>query len=88
MSIKTIPIENAEEVEALQRKHRFAGTSFRTNVASNDETIKLWRDQTCEATLSGHTKWVMCLAVLSDGVSLASGSQDKTINIWNKNTVH
>ena len=38
MSIKTIPIENAEEVEALLRKHRFAGTSFRTNVASNDET--------------------------------------------------
>ena len=39
MSVKTIPIENAEEVEALLRKHRFAGTSFRTNVASNDETV-------------------------------------------------
>ena len=39
MSIKTIPIENAAEVEELLRKHRFAGTSFRTNVASNDETV-------------------------------------------------
>ena len=40
MSIKTIPIENQEEIETLLRKHKFVGTSFRTNVASNDETYK------------------------------------------------
>ena len=38
MSIKKITIENAEEIETLLRKHRFVGTTFRTNVASNDET--------------------------------------------------
>ena len=37
MSIKTIPIENKEEIETLLRIHRFVGTNFRVNVASNDE---------------------------------------------------
>ena len=50
--------------------------------ASDEDTIKLWRNQTCEATLAGHTNWVYCLAVLSDG-TLASGSGDNTIKLWN-----
>ena len=40
MSIKTILMENKEEIETLLKKHRFGGTSFRTNVARNDETYK------------------------------------------------
>ena len=38
MSITKLTIENAEEIESLLRKHKFVGTNFRTNVASNDET--------------------------------------------------
>ncbi len=34
-------------------------------------------------TLSGHNSSVYCLAVLPDGLSLASGSGDFTIRIWN-----
>ena len=40
MSVKTIPIENKEEIETLLRKHRFVGTNFRVDVASNDEIIE------------------------------------------------
>ncbi len=40
MLIKTIPIENNEEIETFLKKHKFVGTSFRINVASNDETIE------------------------------------------------
>lgn len=32
--------------------------------------------------LTGHTRYVSCLAILNDGL-LASGSDDKTIKIWN-----
>ena len=32
-------------------------------------------------TLTGHTREVDCLAVLPNGV-LASGSDDRTINLW------
>ncbi len=49
-----------------------------------DETLKL------RATLKGHTDWVNCLALGSDGKTLASGSQDKIIKAvgygdWQKN---
>jgi WD40 repeat protein len=33
-------------------------------------------------TLNGHTDWVRALTVLQNG-DLASGSDDKTIKIWN-----
>jgi len=35
--------------------------------------------------LNGHSDWVRSLAVLQDG-SLASGSYDKTIRIWDTKT--
>ena len=40
MPIQAIPIENKEEIETLLKKHKFIGTSFRLNVASNDETVE------------------------------------------------
>ena len=36
--------------------------------------------------LRGHTGCVYCLVVLGDGVSLASGSMDKTVRLWNTKT--
>ncbi|WP_414524164.1 WD40 repeat domain-containing protein, partial [Umezakia ovalisporum] len=39
-----------------------------------------------EKTLSGHCDWVRSVAYSSDGQTLASGSVDKTIKIWNVNT--
>ena len=48
---------------------------------SYDEGIKLWRDETCIATLKGHGDLVQVVAWRSDGV-LASGSRDNTIKLW------
>ncbi len=36
-------------------------------------------------TLSGHTDWVMCLALTPDG-KIVSGSRDKTVKVWSENT--
>jgi WD40 repeat protein len=38
------------------------------------------------APLTGHAGWVSCLAFSSDGKLLASGSNDKTIRIWDAAT--
>ena len=48
-------------------------------LSTNDKTIKLWRDQTCEATLTGHTFGVMCLAVLPDGTRM---TQAGAVRCW------
>ena len=44
------------------------------------------RHKKWESYLMGHTDYVTCLAVLLDGVSLASGSEDKTVKVWNTTT--
>jgi WD40 repeat protein len=64
---------------------------------SNDKTIKLWNlaplwqnnsenppdsNQLLIDTLSGHTDRVRTLAISSDGLTLASGGNDRTIKIW------
>ena len=48
----------------------------------------MWKENTpgsgvwsVEATLTGHSHWVMCVAVLKDG-RLATGSYDKTVKVW------
>ena len=38
----------------------------------------------CEATLTGHKKWVRCLFQLNNGY-LLSGSEDKSIKVWDEN---
>ena len=37
--IRTLTIENKDEIEALLKAHKFVGTTLRTNVASNHETV-------------------------------------------------
>lgn len=37
----------------------------------------------CEAVLEGHKNWVVCLAMLPDGVRVVSGGSDATLRVWN-----
>jgi WD40 repeat protein len=49
-----------------------------------DATIRLWLVATGReiATLKGHDNYVHAVAFAPDGKTLASGSRDKTIKIW------
>lgn len=53
--------------------------------AAADGKIKLWNAYTGEIvrTLEGHGKGVSDIAWAADSVYLASGSDDKTVRIWN-----
>lgn len=54
---------------------------------SYDKTIKIWSnsDWSLINTLTGHSFWVILLAVFWQNGNLASGSGDATIKIWNVN---
>ncbi|MBQ1192103.1 MAG: hypothetical protein IIX43_07525, partial [Bacteroidales bacterium] len=40
----------------------------------------------CLQTLEGHSKYVLSVAYSPDGTKIISGSDDKTIKIWDANT--
>lgn len=40
-------------------------------------------DGRCLQTLTGHSSWITAVAIAPDGLSLASGSLDDTIKLWN-----
>jgi len=46
--------------------------------------INLWKATTGEKTgeLAGHNRQVLCIAISSNGKLLASGSEDRTIGLW------
>ena len=68
-------------------KHFIGNLSFdllknnKENIASTDKGMSCLTGLIIK-TLTGHTNEVLSLAVLRDG-TLASGSSDKTIRIWN-----
>jgi len=52
---------------------------------SEDETLKIWNvaSGTCQATLEGHSEYVICLQFNpTNPRQLVSGSADKTIRLW------
>ncbi|MEH2290522.1 WD40 repeat domain-containing protein [Nostoc sp.] len=48
----------------------------------SDKTIQVWPKR----ILIGHSECINCLAISPDSQILVSGSDDKTINLWNLNT--
>ena len=62
--------------------------AWKGEASADSCTIKLWNTATgdCVHTLKGHSDSVNALAVLGDGVTLASGSDDSAINLWNTAT--
>ena len=65
---------------------------------SADNTVKLWNladaapqpsgqaPTDSSQTLMGHTDWVYAIALSPDGQTLASGSEDTTLRLWDLNT--
>lgn len=62
---------------------RFNSTGTLLISSSLDKTIKIWNQQgTCIKTLSEHSRYVNCLAINGDSTVIASGSNDRSVIIW------
>ncbi|MFM9267069.1 WD40 repeat domain-containing protein [Tychonema sp. BBK16] len=74
--------KRAEEAE-LKRSEEASAASRRAKELAYKLKNHQWR---CVHTLPGHSSFVNSLAISPDGKTLASGSWDKTIKIWNLET--
>src|SRR5262249_15435790 len=59
-------------------------TDGRYLAAASSNTVRLWEVESGEAlaTLKGHANLVWCVAFLDGGRLLASGSEDRTVKVW------
>ena len=75
--------EYANEALEAMRKER-----IRVYTASSDKTAKLWDAATGSAlaTFTGHTRYVMRLALSPNGALLVTSSHDKTARVWDAKT--
>lgn len=61
---------------------------FQIITASDDKIVKLWSTDKLKfiSSFVGHTNWVRCARMSSDGSVIASCSDDKTTKLWNPET--
>ena len=84
----TAPAGPAADRAPRSTGHLALGVSFspdgRYLAASNSNTVRLWIVETGEAwaTLKGHSNLVGSVAFLDGGRTLASGSRDRTVKLW------
>ncbi|RUS16500.1 WD40-repeat-containing domain protein [Endogone sp. FLAS-F59071] len=66
---------------------RYAHDS-RSSHYTGDTTVRVWdlNTETPEHTLTGHKNWVLYIAWSPDGQTLASGSMDNTVRLWDPKT--
>lgn len=52
---------------------------------SGDKTLRLWDSMTfiCLRVLENHHRYVICCSIGPDGKFVVSGSNDRSLNIWN-----
>ncbi len=74
--------KRVEDAELKHREEASAASRRAKELAYKLKNHK-WR---CVQTLPGHSSFVNSLAISPDGKTLASGSWDKTIKIWNLET--
>ena len=59
---------------------------FKLISASNDNTIKIWNENSVEKTLIGHSDCIKSFQIIENKNLLVSVSKDKTIKIWSIET--
>jgi WD40 repeat protein len=50
---------------------------------SADKTVRVFNGTSLRSTLQGHADWVYSVAISRDGKSIASGSWDGEVRLWN-----
>ena len=82
-SLSSIVVDSAEENLYVGSSK---GTIYTVSLKSPPRDLKLNVEESPENTFKGHTMAVTCLSVSLDGLSLASGSEDKDVRLWHINS--
>ena len=88
---KFAALEIEDELKALKTQINSTASSPRSaepNIEPEEVSLKPQIPQTwkCVHTLKGHTASVNSVAISLDGETIASGSDDKTVNLWKLKT--